>query len=42
MRSATFQVTDEMKARGCDGRTAALALALSRLEKVYNERGIFP
>jgi glutamate dehydrogenase (NAD(P)+) len=42
MRTATFQVIDEMRTRGCDGRTAALALALGRLEKVYNERGIFP
>jgi len=42
MRAATFQVIEEMKARGCDARTAALALALSRLERVYNERGIFP
>jgi glutamate dehydrogenase (NAD(P)+) len=42
MRRATFGVIDEMEARGCDARTAALTLALGRLDKVYNERGIFP
>ncbi len=42
MRQATFNVIDEMKARDCDPRTAALTLALGRLEMVYKERGIFP
>jgi glutamate dehydrogenase (NAD(P)+) len=42
MRRATFAVLDEAEARGCDLRTAALTLALGRLEKVYKERGIFP
>jgi glutamate dehydrogenase (NAD(P)+) len=42
MRRATFGVIDEMTARRCDARTAALTLALGRLDKVYNERGIFP
>ena len=42
MRRATFGVIDEMESRGCSARTAALTLALGRLERVYNERGIFP
>jgi glutamate dehydrogenase (NAD(P)+) len=42
MRRATFDVIDEMKARNCDSRTAAMTLALGRLERVYKERGIFP
>lgn len=42
MRRATFAVLDEAEARGCGLRTAALALALGRLERVYKERGIFP
>jgi glutamate dehydrogenase (NAD(P)+) len=42
MRRATFSVLDEAKARECDLRTAAMTLALGRLERVYKERGIFP
>jgi glutamate dehydrogenase (NAD(P)+) len=42
MRKASFDVFGEMEERSCDARTAALTVALGRLEKVYNERGIFP
>jgi glutamate dehydrogenase (NAD(P)+) len=42
MRHATVAVLGEMKERGCNARTAAMSLALSRLERVYQERGIFP
>jgi hypothetical protein len=37
-----FGVLGEMGRRGLDSRTAAMALALGRLERVYFERGIFP
>jgi glutamate dehydrogenase (NAD(P)+) len=42
MRRATLSVIDEATGRNCDLRTAALTLALGRLERVYKERGIFP
>ncbi len=42
MKRATHSVIDEMRVRKCEPRTAAMTLALSRLEKVYAERGIFP
>jgi len=42
MRRATFEVIREMEERRCDARSAALTIALSRLERIYNERGIFP
>ncbi len=42
MTRATHGVLDEMKARKTDPRTAAMALAVGRLEKIYMERGIFP
>ncbi|HEX5131574.1 MAG TPA: Glu/Leu/Phe/Val dehydrogenase [Candidatus Krumholzibacteria bacterium] len=42
MSRAANAVIDEVKKRKCDPRTGAMALALSRLEKVYAERGIFP
>lgn len=42
MRRATFEVIREMEQRRCDARSAALTLALSRLERIYDERGIFP
>ena len=42
MKRATTSVIEEMETRKCDPRTAALTLALSRIEKVYVERGIFP
>jgi glutamate dehydrogenase (NAD(P)+) len=42
MRHATIAVLAEMKERGCNARTAAMTLALGRLERIYQERGIFP
>jgi glutamate dehydrogenase (NAD(P)+) len=42
MRRATFEVIREMEQRRCDARSAALIVALGRLERIYNERGIFP
>jgi glutamate dehydrogenase (NAD(P)+) len=42
MKRATLAVIEEMKTRKCEPRTAAMTLALSRFEKVYVERGIFP
>jgi hypothetical protein len=39
---ATFAMLDEAESRNCGLRTAALTLALGRLERVYQERGIFP
>jgi glutamate dehydrogenase (NAD(P)+) len=42
MKRATRNVIDEMQARKCDPRTAAMTLSLGRLEKIYVERGIFP
>lgn len=42
MQRAYGQVNDKMKEYATDGRTAAYIVALSRLEKVYKERGIFP
>lgn len=42
MSRAADGVLVEMGERKCQPRTAALILALSRLELVYNERGIFP
>lgn len=42
MHRATGEVVDESRSRDCDLRTAAMTLALGRLERVYKERGIFP
>jgi len=42
MQRAYERVNDKMKEYATDGRTAAYIVALSRLEKVYKERGIFP
>jgi len=42
MRRASFAVLAEMERQKVDARTAAMALALGRLERVYFERGIFP
>jgi glutamate dehydrogenase (NAD(P)+) len=42
IRRAAFGVLGEMGRRGLDSRSAAMALALGRLERVYFERGIFP
>jgi glutamate dehydrogenase (NAD(P)+) len=42
MQRSYERVTDRMKEYGTDWRTAAYIVALSRLEKVYKERGIFP
>jgi glutamate dehydrogenase (NAD(P)+) len=42
MVRATEHVIDEMKKREVDPRTAALTLALSRIEAAHRERGIFP
>jgi glutamate dehydrogenase/leucine dehydrogenase len=42
MRRATRHVIQEWQERKCQPRTAAMTLALSRIEKVYVERGIFP
>ncbi|MBN2553695.1 MAG: Glu/Leu/Phe/Val dehydrogenase [Spirochaetales bacterium] len=42
MISAYERVRDAAKRYQTDWRTAAYAVALSRLEKVYKERGIFP
>jgi len=42
MQRAYVRVNDKMKEYATDGRTAAYIVALSRLEKVYKERGIFP
>ncbi|GAH44360.1 unnamed protein product, partial [marine sediment metagenome] len=36
------RVRDTAKKFNCDWRTAAYIVALTRLEKVYQERGIFP
>jgi hypothetical protein len=41
LRSASSTI-EQMVERKCSPRTAAMTLALSRLEKVYEERGIFP
>ena len=40
--TAYTQVRDTAKRLGTDWRTAAYVIALSRLAKVYKERGIFP
>ena len=40
--SAYKRVRDTAKQYGTDWRTAAYVVALTRLEKVYKERGIFP
>ena len=42
MISAYERVRDATQAHDTDRRTAAYIIALSRLEKVYKERGIFP
>jgi glutamate dehydrogenase (NAD(P)+) len=42
MTRATESVLEEMKTRRVDPRTAALALALSRIEAAHKERGMFP
>jgi glutamate dehydrogenase (NAD(P)+) len=42
MVSAYERVRDAVQAYDTDWRTAAYIIALSRLEKVYKERGIFP
>jgi glutamate dehydrogenase (NAD(P)+) len=42
MRRASRAVIEEMKIRKVEPRMAAMTLALSRLEKIYIERGIFP
>jgi glutamate dehydrogenase (NAD(P)+) len=42
MVNAYSRVQDESVRRKSDWRTAAYIVALSRLEKVYKERGIFP
>jgi glutamate dehydrogenase (NAD(P)+) len=42
MIRATETVLHEIKAHNLDPRTAALAVALSRIEKAHHERGIFP
>jgi glutamate dehydrogenase (NAD(P)+) len=42
MTRATEHVIEEMKSRKVDPRTAALAVALSRIEAAHRERGIFP
>lgn len=42
MVSAYQRVRDTAKVHGVDWRTAAYVVALSRLEKTYRERGIFP
>jgi glutamate dehydrogenase (NAD(P)+) len=42
MISAYERVRDAARAHDVDWRTAAYLIALSRLEKVYKERGIFP
>ena len=42
MTRSTEGVIEEMKSRKCDPRTAAMCLAVGRLEKIYMERGIFP
>lgn len=40
--NAYYRVRDKARELGIDWRTAAYVLALSRLERVYTERGIFP
>jgi glutamate dehydrogenase (NAD(P)+) len=42
MIRATEHVIEEMKTRNVDPRTAAMTLALSRIEAAHRERGIFP
>jgi glutamate dehydrogenase (NAD(P)+) len=42
MRRAYLNVMEYSASRGCDWRTAALCIALERLQAVYRERGIFP
>jgi glutamate dehydrogenase (NAD(P)+) len=42
MTRASLAVIEEMKSRKCDPRTAAMALALERVQEAYKERGIFP
>jgi glutamate dehydrogenase/leucine dehydrogenase len=42
MVRATENVLAEMKKRKVDPRTAALTVALSRIEAAHKERGIFP
>jgi len=42
MRKASTSVIETMKEHKCDPRTAAMILAVSQIERVYSERGIFP
>lgn len=42
MRKASARVIDESKRLNCQPRLAAMALALTRLGRIYKERGIFP
>jgi glutamate dehydrogenase (NAD(P)+) len=42
IKRATASVLESMQEHKCDPRTAAMALAVSRIEKVHVERGIFP
>lgn len=42
MKRASQAVIEEMTNRKCDPRTAAMTLALARVEEAYKERGIFP
>ena len=42
MTRATEHVMEEMQKRNVEPRTAALTLALSRIEAAHKERGIFP
>ncbi len=42
MKRAYREVSDFGRAKKCDMRVAAYALALHRIESVYKEREIFP
>jgi glutamate dehydrogenase (NAD(P)+) len=42
LRSAYGRVRDYAEQKGCSYRTAALAVAVTRLDEAYRERGIFP
>jgi glutamate dehydrogenase (NAD(P)+) len=42
MKRTFNEVSEYASTRKCDWRTAAIALALGRIAKPYQERGIFP
>jgi glutamate dehydrogenase (NAD(P)+) len=42
MRNTYLGVTEFAYTRKCDLRTAAISMALQRIEKIYADRGLFP